>query len=108
MEDLKADLEISDDRDDAELQTQLDAAVGYVQRVRPDVDYTASDPDLPVGVTNDLVLGTVRLAGRWYIRRRSPAGLVDLGEFGSTRVPSFDPDIEKLLGLGRFHKAVSA
>jgi hypothetical protein len=28
--------------------------------------------------------------------------MVDMGELGTTRVPSVDPDIERLLGIGRF------
>lgn len=107
LADLKADLEVSDDRDDAELQTQLDAAVGFVQRVRADVDFDGSDPDLPAP-TSDLVLGTVRLAARWYTRRRSPAALLEMGELGSSRIPSFDPDIDRMLGIGRYRKSVFA
>lgn len=108
LDDLKLDLkiEMSDVRDDASLAMQLDAAVSFVQKVRPQFNYGA-DPlsDLPEP-TADLVLGTVRLAGRWYTRKRSPDALVAMGELGSARVPSFDPDIEKMLRIGRFAKAV--
>ena len=54
----------------------------------------------------DLILGTLRLARRWDERRKSPEGLVSLGEMGSGRVPSIDPDIEKMLRIGRWAKAV--
>jgi hypothetical protein len=27
--------------------------------------------------------------------------MIDMGELGSSRVPSFDPDVEKLLRVGR-------
>jgi hypothetical protein len=105
---LKSDLGIdeSDTRDDARLTTMLNAAVAYVERVRPEFDYA----DLPVGEipTDDLILGTIRLAGRWHTRRRSPDGLVNMAELGASRVPSFDPDIEKLLGVGRYRAPVIA
>lgn len=105
-DDLKIDL--TDTRDDTVLQRQLDAAVSFIERVRPEFNY-AADPlvDLPAP-TDDLVLGTVRLAGRWYTRRRSPDALVAMGELGSTRVPSFDPDIERLLGIGKYRGPVFA
>lgn len=104
--DLKADLEITDDRDDTELQTMLGAAVGYVERVRADV--TFDDGSGTGDVPDDLHLGTIRLAGRWHTRRRSPDGLVSMAELGSARVPAFDPDIERLLGIGRYRESVSA
>lgn len=108
--DLKDDLKIAatDTRDDAVLQRQLDASVSFVQRVRPSFNF-AADPlsELPAP-TADLTLGTIRLAGRWYTRRRSPDALVAMAELGSARIPSFDPDIERLLGIGRFAGPVFA
>lgn len=110
LTDLKDDLKIDVDdiRDDSVLQRQLDAAVSFVQRVRPGFNY-ADDPlvEAPEPPA-DLVLGTVRLAGRWYTRRRSPDALVAMGELGSARIPSFDPDIERLLGIGRYRGPVFA
>jgi len=109
LADLKADMNSpAGASDDAALQAQLDAAVTFVQRVRSDVDF-APFP-LP-GVTvpdADLVLGTLRLAARWFTRRRSPEALVTMGELGSARIPSFDPDIERLLRIGRFRGPVFA
>lgn len=102
LAELKADIGIEDDRDDAQLTTVLAAAVSFVQRVRPGPLGTAPDG------TDDLVLGTLRLAGRWHVRRRSPDALIQMGELGASRVPSFDPDIERLLGIGRYAKAVFA
>jgi hypothetical protein len=43
----------------------------------------------------------VRLASRWHTRRRSPDALIEMGELGASRVPSFDPDIDRLLRIGR-------
>ncbi|TDP97651.1 hypothetical protein [Labedaea rhizosphaerae] len=98
----------ADDRDDAQLQLVLDAAVAYVERKRSDVNYTG-DPDGPIKVpTQDLALGTVRLAWRWHSRRRSPDALIAMAEQGNSRVPSFDADIEKMLRVGRHARAVVA
>lgn len=112
LADLKDDLRIplDNERDDAALQRELNAAVAEVQRVRPDLDYTA-DPMLLDTVPRpdwDVVLGTIRLAGRWHTRRRSPDGLVAMGELGTARVPSFDPDIERLLKVGRYQDSSTA
>lgn len=105
---LKVDAGVPDDRDDARLQQVLDAAVGLVERVRPTFNYAGDlDSELPAP-TEDLALGTLRLAGRWHTRRRSPDGLVAAGEFGTSRVPAFDADIERLLGIGRYAGPVIA
>lgn len=110
LTDIKDDLKIeeSDTRDDDRLTVVLNAAVAFVERVRPSFNYDSDplsdDPD----PTGDLFLGTVRLAGRWHIRRRSPDGLIQMADFGASRVPSFDPDIERLLGVGKFAKSVVA
>lgn len=110
LEDLKEDLKIeeADTRDDERLQVVLDASIAFVERVCSSFNYDA-DPlsDLP-DPSGDLFLGTIRLAGRWHIRRRSPDGLIQMAELGASRVPSFDPDIERLLGIGRFAKPVIA
>ena len=108
LDDLKIDLKIDldDTRDDEVLTRQLDAAVAFVQKVRPQFNYDGDALDDRPVPTADHVLGTVRLAGRWFARRRSPDALVAMGDLGSARVPSFDPDIEKLLRIGRYAKAV--
>lgn len=106
LEALKTDMGIdpSDTRDDAKLQVVLDAAVVVVRRLREgDFDFglgADGEDDLP-DPDADIELGTVRLAWRWHVRRRSPDALVSLADFGSTRVPAFDPDVELLLGIGR-------
>lgn len=56
----------------------------------------------------DLKLGTIRLAARWYSRRLTPSALIELGQLGGARVPSFDPDIERLLRIGRHRQSVTA
>lgn len=106
LAELKADLGVDDDRDDVVLARQLAAAVTFVRRMRPGFDYdqTGVGPAVP----EDVALGTVRLAGRWYTRRRSPDALISMAELGATRVPSFDPDIERLLKIGRYRRSVIA
>jgi hypothetical protein len=105
-DDMKIDLD--DTRDDTRLQAVLDASVSFVQRVRPQFAYGDQMSDLPE-VTADIWLGTLRLAARWHIRRRSPDALIQLGqEMGTSRVPSFDPDIDRLLGIGRYRGPVFA
>jgi hypothetical protein len=111
LDELKDDRKVAldDTRDDASLTRQLDAAVAFVQRVRRGAFNFDDDPlsDLPAP-TADLELGTMRLAGRWYTRRRSPDALIQMAELGASRVPSFDPDIDRLLGIGRFAGPVFA
>lgn len=95
-------LDLTDTRDDAVLTETLDAAVTFVERIRMDsVDWIDSAPA-------DVKLGTIRLAARWFTRRRSPAALIEMGDLGAARVPSFDPDIERLLRIGRYAPAVFA
>lgn len=106
LADLKADMAVPDDRDDVLLQTHLDAAVSFVERVRSDVDYGQFPVPGARVPTADLALGTIRLAVRWFTRRRSPEALVDMAELGSARVPSFDADIDRQLRIGRYARAV--
>jgi hypothetical protein len=109
VEDLRLDLKIDDVRDDVRLSAVLGAAIALVARLRRASFDFADDPLSPLPrPTEDIVLGTVRLAGRWHARGRSPDGLVVAGEFGTSRVPSFDSDIERLLGIGRYRGPVFA
>lgn len=106
---LKSDQKIAldDVRDDDRYQENLDAAVAWVEPRRPQFNYTADPLSTRPAPTADLVLGTIRLAVRWYTRTRSPDGMVNLGqEFGSTRVSSYDTDIDRLLRIGRFAVAI--
>jgi hypothetical protein len=52
--------------------------------------------------TQNIILGTLRYAVRLKQRTSSPDGLVDLGELGSARIPSSDPDIDRLLRIRRY------
>jgi hypothetical protein len=110
---LKADLDITDSRDDVVLGEQLAAAVGFVERVhegRYDFD-PLNVPGLPplsgLPVPGaEMELGTIRLAGRWYSRRRSPDGVVAMGDVGTNTIPGFDSDIERMLEMGRYGGSV--
>lgn len=103
LPDLKDDLGLSDDRDDVALSSSLEAAVAYVEQARAgDFNFTGDPLSLLPSPGSSVELGTVRLAGRWFNRRRSPDGLIDMGELGSARIPSVDSDLERLLGIGRF------
>jgi hypothetical protein len=105
LDDVKADIgrKRENTAGDADLQVVLDAAVALVEReLAGSYNFTGSTTSLLPTPTPDVFLGTVRLAGRWNERRNSPNGLIDLGELGQTRIPTVDPDIERLLGVGRW------
>lgn len=110
LDDIKAELKIerSDTRDDAALQTVLDAAVDHVELHRAgDFNFDGTATTLPAP-GHDFHLGTIRLAVRWHTLRRSPDGLVDAGDFGTVRVPNVPADLERLLGLGRYRRPLVA
>lgn len=81
-------------RDDEALQRVLDAAMSWVMEHRTDLDYHGA-----WSVPADVRLGTIRLAARWFIRRVSPDGMVQLGENSSGMVQRTDPDIYMQLGI---------
>lgn len=110
LSDLKVDMKIddTDTRDDVRLQQVLGAAIAFVERVRPELNFRNDPLSLAPVPSADHVLGTVRLAGRWHVRRRSPDGLVDAGDMGTSRIPSVDADIARLLGIDRFRGPVFA
>lgn len=108
LDELKVDMKIdlSDARDDERLAQVLDAAVDFVERVRPELQYDPFDPDqfeLPEP-SRDMRLGTMRLAARWHLRRRSPDGMIAMAELGQSRVTTYDNDIDRLLRLGRHQR----
>lgn len=109
LDDLKVemDIDVTDTRDDERLTSALDAAVAFVERVRKGQFNFDADPlsDLPEP-TADLKLGTLMLARRWNTRRRSPDGLVAMSDQGSARVAASDPDIARLLRIGRHARPV--
>lgn len=113
LADLKSDMRLADTRDDVRLQDMLDAALAFVFAVHDEDnggrfntrDNPMSSAPLPDA---DMALGTVRLAARWHTRGRSPDGLVNVGDLGTTRVTTFDADIDRQLRIGRYARPVVA
>ena len=100
LADLRADVTApTGATEDARLQSALDAAAAYVEDARADLDFTGPVPDR-------VKLGTLRLAARWWRRRLQAEGQVtaELGYLGS--VPYTDPDIDRLLGVGKYGRSV--
>lgn len=93
-----------EDRNAGNAERARAGAAALVERARPDriapatlveeVDTFVASPDL--------LEGAVLLAARLYARRGSPAGVASFAEFGPSQVLRFDPDIDRLLGLGRY------
>lgn len=81
-------------RDDEALQRALDAAQSWVERHRKDIDYRGAWT-----VPLEIQLGTLRLAARWFVRRISPDGTVNMGGFGTVQIMAVDPDIYMQLGI---------
>lgn len=104
LADYKSDLKLdtADARHDAALQLTLDAAVAYVERVRSDVNFYANPLLKGPAVTRDLVIGTLRLARRWDLRRDTPTAMLVAGAVGSTGMAPWDSDVEKMLRIGRY------
>lgn len=106
LADLKTDLKIdlSDTLDDDRLTMDLDAAIAWALRLGKPYRFDLTDPD-QVGLPDppaDFWLGTVRYAGRLNDRRRSRDGMINMGELGVGRVTSYDNDIDRLMGIGKF------
>lgn len=103
LQDLKDYVGVTDNRDDATLATALDAAIDYVSGVLAgSYNFTGDSLSLLPEPGASVVQGTLLYAFRLQNRRRSPDGTVDMGELGTARIPSNDPDIERLLGIGRW------
>lgn len=76
------------------------AACAYVERLRPDLLDAVAAPPVYLA-TPDVAYGALLLAARLFARKGSPAGLASYGEFGPAAVLRLDPDVERLLSLGR-------
>jgi hypothetical protein len=98
--------------DETSMQNFCDGARSYVESRRPDLFVTvaAEDPDDPDVVTftpgADVVTGTAMLAYRFYSRRTTPLGVLGFSEDGASGILREDPDVAKLLGIGRGRKFV--
>lgn len=106
--DLRVDMGDRDDQDDSRddrMSMVLDAAVEHVRRIKGwkyDLAAVEESGVVRLPPTADLILGTLRFAGRWHQRRSTPDNLATLGDAGGLVVPGYDSDIERLLQVGRF------
>lgn len=105
LDDLRRELrrvDGADTTDDQLLTDAVDAAVAFTTRIhrrRYNLDGLSVLLPRPPA---DITLGTIYLARRLHSRRSSPDGVINLGELGASRIPSFDPDIDRMLKLGRY------
>lgn len=90
-------LRIESDSDDAaQVEQWRQGAAAWVQRKLGVQDASTWQP------TADVRQGAVLLCARLWSRRGTPAGLASFAEFGATAILRLDPDVERLLGLGRY------
>lgn len=103
LADVKLQLQLQDDVDDAFVTSCVDATNALVRTMRvaqlPDV----VDPDVPVWPAN-IVRGANMLAARLVRRRNSPSGVEAMTDQGAAYVSRNDPDIAQLLQLGTYAK----
>lgn len=79
------------------------AAAATVERVRPDLVVVDASGSASFPVADpDVVQGALLLAARIYARKGSPQGLASYGDFGPAPITRLDPDIERLLSVGRY------
>lgn len=94
------------------MQRFCDGSRSFVESRRPDLFVTtpAEDEEDPDVVTftpgADVVVGAAMLAYRFYSRRTTPLGVLGFSEDGASGILREDPDIAKLLGIGRGRKFV--
>jgi hypothetical protein len=100
--DVAAYAQYPDDADSALVQA-TDAAAVYVAGVRPEFvvipTVEVPDPDPAYVPNDDVKLGAVMLAARWFQRRGTLLGVSGFSEFGGG-ILRHDPDIARLLGIG--------
>lgn len=89
--------------DQEKLDEQCDAAAGFVEDRRRDL-FVSNDEDPPV-VTFEpgphVVWGAAMLAYRLYERTKSPLGILGTTDLGPAGILREDPDIARMLGIGR-------
>lgn len=86
---------------DAALQLAVDAASSYVVSVRPEYVSESGDTYHPAA---EIKLGAIMLAARWFARRGTELGATSTGygDFGTETILRHDPDVARMLLLGRF------
>lgn len=89
--------------DDASMQQFCNGTASYVEGRRSDL-FVTSDDETPVTTfepTSSVLVGAALLAYRFYSRRTSPLGVIGFTEDGAAGILKDDPDIARLLGIGR-------
>jgi hypothetical protein len=94
LADVKALLRVEDTSDDALIQSNLAAAIGWVTS-RCDPAWT--DPDQPGFLPDPLFTVCQYEAARLTRRRDSVDGTIGWGDMGVVRVGPKDPDIETMI-----------
>lgn len=89
----------------ASVDRRRKAAAAFVERRRRDL-VVVDGETVTFTATPDVVEGAIMLAARLHARKGSPTGIASYGEFGPAAVLRFDPDIERLLGIGRSGRPV--
>lgn len=94
---------LADDLDLAALQECCDATRSFVEERRGDlwVSDGADPPTLTYTPTGAVVHGAAMYAYRLYHRRKSPLGILGTTDVGPAGILREDPDIARLLGIGR-------
>lgn len=87
--------------DEAGVDRRRVATAAFVERHRRDLAGVDLDGTPTFTPTPDVVEGAILLAARLHARKGSPTGIASYGEFGPAAVLRFDPDIDRLLGIGR-------
>ncbi len=85
------------------MQGICDAVRAYVEGRRPDL-FLVDGSGFRTGTYApgaDVVLGAAMLAWRFYARRNTPLGVIGFSEDGAAGMLREDPDVTRLLGLGR-------
>lgn len=106
LDDVKLDLNVPSDRDDAELTLILAAAISYVETFHA-TNYDFANTGVYPAVPAHFGLGIIRQVSRWMARRNSPDAMLQAADV-SSRVPSWDADIENMLRMGRASKGIVA
>lgn len=114
LTDLRLDMGDRDETDDSKddrMIIVLDPAIEHVRKLKGwkyDLAEVEQSGAALLAPTPDIILGTLRLAGRWHQRRVTPDNLATLGDAGGLVVPGYDSDIERLLQIGRYTPASEA
>jgi hypothetical protein len=100
---VKNFLRITGTADDALIQATVDAVNMFVSRLPARTYAPTVTPPIAGEWPPDTELGATMLAGRWFRRRLSPAGVESFSDLGgAVYVQRNDPDVAILLGIGAY------